>query len=83
MKVKTLADAKKAARLHGLDSDPEHETGDLIDMLDIVWRYVPKDKKAEVLAKLDAYVEDTCCVEHYSQSFDVRHHPCHPDYDGD
>lgn len=82
MNVRTIGDAKKAAQLHGLDTDPDHEIKDLRAMIGVVWRFVPKEKQPEVLAKLQEYVEETCLVAHYPQTYDVRHHPCHPDHDG-
>lgn len=41
----------EAAKRHGEDSDPDHEVGDLQDMLRAMWELLPADKRSEFLAQ--------------------------------
>jgi hypothetical protein len=47
--MKSLQRILDAARRHGEESDPDHETGDLIDVLRAVWPLVPPNQRRRVM----------------------------------
>jgi hypothetical protein len=47
----------RAARIHGQESDPEHEVGDLQDALRLAFKYLPEDQQEQVLEELAEYNE--------------------------
>ena len=48
-KPETLDDIFEAARQHGVDSEPDHEVGDLQDALTKTWGILTDAQKHEVL----------------------------------
>lgn len=82
MKIRKLSHAILAAELHGLDRDPDHEVGDLQDMLRIVWAALPKPARRRALRRLQAYVDESCGVEGYENDFNPEDHVNHHAHKG-
>jgi hypothetical protein len=53
----TLDRILEAARMHGLDSNPEHEIGDLQQALTACWDVMGEDQKDRVLNALELWEE--------------------------
>lgn len=50
MHSEALEDHISAAQTHGENSDPDHEVGDLQDMLRAVWEIMTPEQREEALA---------------------------------
>jgi hypothetical protein len=47
--VETAEDLIKAAKQHGLQSEPEHEVGDLQEMVRASWRLMTNNQREDLL----------------------------------
>jgi hypothetical protein len=54
-KINTLKDIFDAALCHGYDSEPEHEAGDLQDVVTFMWAMLDKGRHQVVLGHFDEY----------------------------
>jgi hypothetical protein len=41
--------ALDSAHQHGLDSDPDHEVGDLLELVEALYKYMPEESRREAL----------------------------------
>ena len=64
--MSSLQDILDAAERHGSESDPDHEVGDLQDMLRTAWDMLPKTKRSKLLLEaaeqLDSWDSETSCL---------------------
>ena len=59
-------DLLKAARYHGTESEPDHEVGDLQDVVIAAWSIMSVEHRAKLLSELDnlaEWDEDNCWSE--------------------
>jgi len=63
--MRKLQDILDAAERHGRESDPDHEVGDLQDMLRDAWKMLSKTQRSKLLLEaaeqLDSWAGETSC----------------------
>jgi len=52
MNIRTIEDVLSAATLHGEQSEPDMEVGDLQQVAYVLWKFVPVSRREEALLQI-------------------------------